>query len=236
MTKRLYASLALALALGFLAGWGGTALAYNYQGLHWPRGTEYTTVCYFLTESTSQMGITSGIASADQTWDTAGAKFRFSYTGMSACPMTTKKDASGVTIKHGANYINAFSDSTVYARGVTAMTICTPYQLATGERMIARCKMNLNHGIEGGQFAFGVYDPNDDCTMLVGRRDVLRSDAQSTVVHEFGHWLELHHTDSAQDVMAGEPDYLRPACNGAKVHIHRVLSSDDKAGIQHIYP
>lgn len=52
-------------------------------------------------------------------------------------------------------------------------------------------------------------------------------DLQSTVVHEFGHWLALGHDDTPEAVMAAT------VTSGA---LRRVLHINDSAGIEFIYP
>ena len=218
-----------ALGLGLLLGRGGTALAYNYNGLRWPYGTEMTTVCYYLTGSTSRLGLGNPLANAAQSWAAAGAKFRFSYTGSSACQVTVRNDKNGVPIKYGGSYVDAFSNSTVFEAGAVAGTWCTRVEGASGETRIARCKMKLKHGSQKDEYVFGSYHPNTGCYSSGGQ---VLIDTQSTGLHEFGHFLELKETSASADAMWSP----QPECNGTKVWIHNVLSADDTAGIKYIYP
>jgi hypothetical protein len=55
----------------------------------------------------------------------------------------------------------------------------------------------------------------------------LHYDVQSVALHEFGHWLSLNHSAYTSAVMY-------PTLNSGEVK--RSLTSDDTAGIQHIYP
>jgi hypothetical protein len=158
---------------------------------------------YLVNENCADAGCSEAAAvqKAAATWSNAGAKFAFSYGGTTTTYTATNPETDGV---------NCISWSSAFDDGDTTLAETTYwYYVPSGNIYECDCVFNDKHTwstaatTPGGQF-----------------------DVESVMLHEFGHFLSLDHSEVSAAVM-----WPTIAAGVQK----RTLSADDIAGIIAIY-
>ncbi len=195
-----------ALVLLLILATAATTYAFSLGPieLSWGRDQPMRTVCYYVTPgATSRWG--TPIQHAASTWSNAGARFRFlRYQNIDDC--------------EEENYVNKMAhmppDNTGQPQvGRTWFKASAP----PGEDFtLTRARTWLNSG--DYQWSTNGHPPP-------GCNGCQWYDAETIILHEFGHWLHLDHTGGVPSIMGQH----------ARDHVQHTLDNDDKNGITFLY-
>lgn len=183
-----------------------TARAFGVDNplLYWGTALPYRTVCYYVTPgATSRWGWS--IQSAASTWSNAGAKFRFlRYQDIDDCDEE--------------NYVNKKNHTPLDPNGTPAPAFTTyeAHSIGGGPWFLTRARTWLNSGD---------YQWSNDGSPPQGCGTCQWYDAETVLLHEFGHWLRLIDIDTSTPIIGPHP----------LSHVQHSLDSDDVNGIKAVY-